>query len=248
MARISGAASAVALALACVGGAAHAAAPSPPDLNGVWKATTGLAYTPNIRPSDKQTPPLKGDYAKTYARRVAAADMGMPEGDPTAACIPQGMPRMMTMPFPMEITQTPNRMVVYAEWNMSVRRIYLDGRPFPSAEVLDPSYYGYSIGRWEGAELVVETRGLRDDTVLDASGIPHSDALVIKERIRLVDRDTLHDEITLEDEKALSRPWTVTKVYKRAPDLTIMEYVCNENNRNPVDANGVTQTILQGNK
>lgn len=233
--------------MAVVCAASASAQEAPLDLNGVWQATTGLAYTPNIRPSDRQHPPLKGEYAELYERRVAAAERGEPEGDPTANCVPQGMPRIMTMPFPMEITQAKDRMLIYAEWNMAVRRIYLDGRDFPPADELDPSYYGYSIGRWVGNELHVETRGLRDDTVLDASGIPKTDAMIVKERFYQPDPDTLHDEITLTDEKAFSRPWTVTKVYKRRPHFTIMEYFCLENNRNPVDEDGVTRTILLGN-
>lgn len=215
-----------------------------PNLNGIWRITNGGgSFIPN---GEKITAPLKGEYATVYAERRAAAARGTPIGDPTASCLPQGMPRFMNAIMPLEITQTPDRIVIYAEWNMQVRRIYLDGRSFPPADELDPTFNGYSIGRWEKDELVVETRGLRGDTTFDGSGLPHSDALVVHERLKLVDPETLHNVMTVEDSKAFTHPWTVTKIYKRAPTFTIIEYVCMENNRNPIGEDGVTGFIHPG--
>jgi hypothetical protein len=144
----------------------------------------------------------------------------------------------------MEIIQKPKQMTIIAEWMGQVRRIYLDGRPHP--EDPDPTFNGHSIGHWEGKTLVVDTVGLRDDTMFDQSGVRHSDKLHIVERFTLIDANTLQDELTADDPVAFYKPWTVKKTYKRAPvDMEIMEYVCQENNRNPIGPDGKVQTILQ---
>ncbi len=149
------------------------------------------------------------------------------------------MPRIMTMTYPMEIIQNERQVNIFAEWGEQTRRVFIDGRPHPAPDDLDPSYYGHTIGHWEGDVLVADTVGLRGDTNLEASGLPHSDQLTVKERLWLADDNTLKDEVTLIDPKAYTHPWTVTKTYKRAaPTFTLMPYVCLENNRNPVDAQG----------
>lgn len=216
---------------------------TPRDLNGLYYATTGFSYTPNNPRGGKQHPPLTPEYAKIYADRVASADAGHPTGDPTANCLPQGMPRFMNMPFGFEIIQTPKQINFSSEWNEQTRRIYMDGRGHPAD--LEPSYNGHSVGHWEGDTLVVETVGLRADTVLDASGIPHSDITKVIERIHFVDAVTLHADVTIIDPKAFTIDWTVTKIYKlQAHGGELKEYICLENNRNPVNAAGVTTTIL----
>jgi hypothetical protein len=231
-----------------VAGAPVSAAPGAvpagvPDMNGIYYATTGFSYTPNNPRGAKQHPPLTPEYAKIYADHVAAADAGLPTGDPTANCLPQGMPRFMNMPFGFEILQTPKQINFTSEWNEQTRRIYMDGRGHPAD--LEPSYNGHSIGHWEGDTLVIETVGLRADTVLDASGIPHSDITRVVERIRFVDPVTLHADVTIYDRKAFTIDWTVTKVYKLQKDHPgLKEYICLENNRNPVNEKGQTTTIL----
>jgi len=216
---------------------------TPRDLNGIYYATTGFAYTPSLPRGAKQYPPLTPEYAKIYAEHVAAAEAGRPTGDPTANCLPQGMPRFMNMPFGFEIIQTPKQINFTSEWNEQTRRIYMDGRGHPAD--LEPSYNGHSIGHWEGDTLVVETVGMRADTVLDASGIPHSDITRVVERIYFVDAVTLHADITIFDRKAFTKDWTVTKIYKlQPPGGGLKEYICLENNRNPVNEKGETTTIL----
>ncbi len=217
------------LALSLVlAGAAAAAAPAmaAPDFNGVWRNLSGPYLTPRQPAGRKQTPPYNAEYQAIYDKRWQAHARGQAIDDPTLECQPEGMPRTMIMPRPMEISQIPERMNIYSEWNMTTRRIHLDGRQFP--EDPDPTYYGYSIGKWQGDVLTVETRALRDDTLLDGSGLPHSDAMVIKERIYLASRNVLRDEITIEDPKAFTRPWTVVREYSRAPRLDLQEHVCLE--------------------
>jgi hypothetical protein len=214
------------------------------DLTGIWINQGGIGWTPGIPPGRGQNPPLTPAYAKIFDQHLADAALGKPTGDPTAACLPPGMPRIMTMTYPMEITMGPDRIMIYAEWDEQVRRIFTDGRPL-SADP-DPTYNGQSVGHWEGDFLLATTFGLRRETNLEASGLPKSDQAIAYERIWLADDDTLRDEITLVDPVAFIKPWTVTKTYKRAPpDFTLLPYVCLENNRNPIGPDGSIRVILQ---
>ncbi len=214
------------------------------DFTGIWINQGGIGWTPGIPPGRGQKPPLTPAYAKIFEQHLADAEHGKPTGDPTAACLPPGMPRIMTMTYPMEITMGPDRIVIYAEWDEQVRRIFTDGRPLSVDP--DPTYNGQSVGHWEGNFLLATTFGLRQETNLEASGLPKSDKAIAYERMWLADDDTLRDEITLVDPIAFTRPWTVTKTYKRAPpDFKLMPYVCLENNRNPIGPDGAIHVILE---
>jgi len=207
--------------------------PGQPDISGVWLVTQFFTFSP-----DKATPKLKPPYDGLYARRMKAFDAGAPIDDVTADCLPPGMPHIMVVPYPFEIMQTPGRVTMLYEYAGQVRRIYLDGTQNPAGS--DPTYYGFSVGRWEGDALLVHTTDIREDTQADFTGLPHSDALTIDERLRRVDPETLEDKITLTDPKAYAEPFTVTRIYKLHPTWTIGEYVCEENNRNQSLANGQT--------
>jgi hypothetical protein len=137
------------------------------------------------------------------------------------------MPRMIAL-YPVEFIIQPHRTTMLFEQYSQVRRIWTDGRKHE--EDPDPGFVGDSIGRWEGDTLVVDTIGIRGDLTFDTLGTPHSDALHIVERIRKTDPDTIEDRITIEDPKAFTRPWVVTRHYKRQPDWRIFEFNC-ENNR-----------------
>ncbi len=206
--------------------------PDQPDLTGVWLLSGYFTFAP-----DKSLPSFKAPYGALYARRMAAFNAGAPVDDVTADCLPPGMPHIQVVPYPFEMMQTPGRVTMLYEYAGQVRRIYLDGGEPKDA---DPTYYGTSVGRWQGDVLVVTTTNIREDTQADFTGLPHSDALTITERFRRASPDTLEDQITLTDPKAYERPFTTTRVYKRHPDWTIGEYVCEENNRNKIQADGVT--------
>ena len=213
------------------------------DLTGIWINQGGIGWTPGVPPGRGQNPPLTSEYAKIFQKHIANAAAGKPTGDVTASCLPPGMPRIMTMTYPMEITMGPDRVVIYAEWQEQVRRIFIDGRPLPSDP--DPTFNGESVGHWEGDFLVSTAYGFRPDTNLESSGLPKSDKMIAYERIWLADDNTLRDEFTIVDPVAFAKPWTVTKTYKRAPpDFKLMPYVC-ENNRNPVAADGSIQAIMK---
>jgi hypothetical protein len=152
------------------------------------------------------------------------------------------MPRAMTVVYPMEIIVQPETTYIMIEYANQLRRIYTDGRDWP--EALEPSFAGYSIGHWENAApnggydtLVIETRGMKGPRTFDASGIPlHKDnATVVQERIFLdkANANLLHDEVTVID-NALTRPWTVTKNYRRERKPIWFEYVCAEGNHHVV--------------
>jgi len=216
----------------------------PKDFTGLWINTGGIGWTPGIPPGAQQNPPLTPEYAAIFKKHLDNAAQGLPTGDLTASCLPQGMPRIMTMTYPMEIMMNAGQVNIYAEWGEQTRRVFTDGRPLDPEP--DPTFYGQSVGHWDGDVLVATTFGLRPDTNLEASGLPHSEQLIVYERMWLADDDTFKDEITLVDPKAYLRPWTVTKTFKRAePGFRLMPYVCLENNRNPVAADGSIQTILK---
>ena len=208
-----------------------------PDWSGIWENVSGIHFT---KPTDSgpNPPPLNAEYAARYKAVTDSAAAGHPLNDPTANCVWPGTPRVIVSPYPSEYLIAPDRVTIVYEYMSQVRRVFTDGRGHPAD--LDPSYNGHSIGHWEGDALVVDTAGLRADTMYENTGLPHSDALTLRERIRLIGPDTLEDEVTAIDPKAMTRPW-VTKVhYKRHRDWQILDYVCEENNRNPVDAKGVT--------
>jgi hypothetical protein len=214
------------------------------DLSGIWINQGGIGWTPGVPPGARQKPPLTPTYAKRFQQDLANAARGKPTDDPTSSCLPPGMPRLMTMTYPMEITVGPDRVMIYGEWDEQVRRIFTDGRPLDPNP--DPTFNGQSTGHWEGNFLTATTFGLRLETNLESSGLPKSDKMIVYERIWLADDDTLRDEVTLVDPVALSKPWTVTKTYKRAPpDFTLLPYVCLENNRNPIGPDGSSQAVLQ---
>jgi hypothetical protein len=123
-------------------------------------------------------------------------------------------------------------------------RIYLDGRA-PPPDLL-PSYYGFTTGRWEGATLVTRTTGLRGDTLVDTTGIPHSEQLTVTMRLRKVTPDFLEAAVTLEDPVAFERPWTTVKRYARAPaHYYVQEYVCLEGNRYRIGAGGNVEVVSE---
>ena len=209
--------------------------------NGVWERVGIAGFDPTLKPGQVDQPPYNAEYAARYKQLIDGQKAGHIFSDPTANCVFAGMPRFMNLAIPMEIAVTPGRVFMMAEWNSEVRRIYTDGRGHPVDP--DPTYNGHSTGRWENGQLHIDTVGLRGDTVFAATGAMHSEATTVQERLWLAGPDTLKDEITVLDPKAFTRPYVVTKTYRRQPDWEIQEYVCAENNRNQMQ-NGVTGAEL----
>ena len=158
------------------------------------------------------------------------------------------MPRIMTTPYPMEFVIQPDRVLILLEISSQVRRIYTDGRKHPTGDDLDPTYMGHSIGHWEGDTLVVDTVGMRGDTVFDVTAAMHSDQVHEVERIRRISPTQMQDIMTIEDPVAFTKPWVVTRLYDLKPTWQITEYVCEDNNRNPIKPDGTTQTGVVASK
>jgi len=136
--------------------------------------------------------------------------------------------------FPMEILQSRGQVTVIEEAFTQVRRILMD-KPQKSVEDVEPGFYGYSVGRWEGDTLVVDTIGIKENVRFQ--NMPHSPQMRIKERMKLVSPNVLWNEITIEDPVVLEKPHTYTVAYRRMPDYTLLEYVC-EDNREYADDKG----------
>jgi hypothetical protein len=196
-----------------------AAAPLARDLSGVWmQRDLGDSFTKN--------PPPMQPWA---IERTAANVKGGAADDPEEKCFPPGIPRLYLHRYPIEIIQSPTRTLVYYEYDHFVRQIWTDGRSHPSADELDPSWMGHSIGRWDGDAFVIDTVGFNDKTWLDNAGHPHSDALRLTERMRRADGDTLRIDFTFDDPKAYTQPWTGQKIFRLRPGWEIAEHVCADN-------------------
>ena len=229
---------------------ALAGTPSYPDWKGQWTRAPvrGAAgqppHDPSRPPGRGQEAPLTPEYQEKFERNLADQAAGGPGTSATFVCLPNGMPRIMSAYEPIEFIVTPEVTWVLVDHIEHTRRIYTDGRPWP--EEIEPSWTGYSIGRWLDEDgdgrydvLEVESRGFKGPRAYDASGLPlHEDnESVIRERIFLdtADPGLMHDEITTLDH-ALTRPWTVTKNYVRTPDPRPPwhEWICGENNQHVV--------------
>jgi hypothetical protein len=211
-----------------------------PDISGSWERTRDASI-----PAGPTQPPLKPQYVKEWQARVQAAREASAKGQPLAdratACLPEGMPTMMGATFPIEFLQSKGQVTIIEEAFTQVRRIHLDSPQKPVDEV-EPSFYGHSVGHWEGGVLVVDTVGVRENVYYQNA--PHSKDMRIKERISLGANGILRDDVTIEDPVTLEKPWTVTFAYRRMPNYALLEYVC-EDNREYADEKGLQQIHIE---
>jgi hypothetical protein len=196
-----------------------------PELSGVWFIPE---YHRTLLP--KEDPPFQPWAEALLKKRDVENNNADPDTgpDPIERCFPPGVPRIMLQPFPWEIVQAKDRVLMIFEYQALTRQIFMDGRGHPKD--LDLTYMGHSIGKYEGDTLVVDTIGLNDKTWLDPMGLPHSDALHVVERLHRLDHDTLQVDYTIDDPKAYTKPWTAQRIFKLHPEWQIKEYVCAENN------------------
>jgi hypothetical protein len=149
--------------------------------------------------------------------------------DPHLRCLPPNFPRAWALPQYKKIVQTPGLMLVLNEFNASYRQIFTDGRPLPADP--QPSWNGYSTGKWDGDTLVVETIGFRDDLWLDMSGSPLTEAARVTERFQRVNYGTLKLEVTVNDAKAYTKSWTVQMDQSIVLNTEMMDEICLENEK-----------------
>jgi hypothetical protein len=174
---------------------------------------------------------LPGDLPMLpWASQLKATRFGQNSKDhPDAHCLPLHPIQLHLHPQPRKIVQTPNLVMILYEANDGRREIFMDGRPLPPGDV-QPWWYGYSIGRWEGDSLLVESTGFKDQTWIDEYGTPASDGLRLTERIRRINFGTLEIQVTVDDSKTFTRPFTFTLQQRLMPDTELIEFVCGENN------------------
>ncbi|HXR50806.1 MAG TPA: hypothetical protein VN762_01575 [Steroidobacteraceae bacterium] len=147
--------------------------------------------------------------------------------DPHTYCKPPNFPRAWTLPQYIKIVQTPALVVVLHEFNAAYREVYLDGRPLPKDP--NPTWNGYSIGHWEGDTLVIETNGIRDDMWLDINGSPVTESAKVTERLKRLSFGLMQIEISVNDPKAYTRPWSVTIEMAYQADTPMIEEICMDN-------------------
>ena len=204
-------------------GPAPRTAEGAPDLSGNW-SPNAIRQNVDMVGSGVEVPMQPWAY-KVYREHKDA----MSKDDPEARCLPPGVPRMSTTPYPWTIVQTPKLIVIVYEGGAHIwRKVFMDGRGHDPNAV--ETWLGDSIGHWEGDTLVVETVGQNDKTWLDESGIPHSNQMRVLERIRRPDFGHLEIEHIIDDPKTFTKPWTFTT----HPSLLkgeLIEYICQENNK-----------------
>jgi hypothetical protein len=202
-----------------------------PDLSGVWQSE-GQIYFQNLAAGLKPEDVPMQPWAKTLQeQREKAAHVD----DPLSRCLPHGVPRVNTNGlFPFKIIQTPGLVVLLYEQLYLFRQVFMDGRKV--APDVNPSWLGYSTGKWDGDTLVVESIGFNDRTWLDTfKGHPATESLHVTERFRRVDFGHLELQATIDDPKAYVKPWTTTtQKMNIVLGTDILEFICNENEKDQV--------------
>ncbi len=213
-----------------------------PDLSGMWSPRDPLPCDTNERgvlctelPLSPQTvnvatglkgglpyQPWAADLVKSRAKDTAVLD-------PHVSCMPPNFPRAWAFPEAEKIFQTPGEVVILHEFNASYRQIFLDGRKLP--EDMVPTWNGYSVAHWDGDTLVVESAGYRDDSWLDTAGNFFSSEAKVTERIRRPRFGSLDVDVTVNDSKVFTQPWTVSLHLKLVTDTEMIELYCQDNNK-----------------
>ena len=209
-----------------------------PDLSGVWQGMGGqqapaqptggppVAGFRDVAQNIKEGLPLKPEGAALLKERRDNNSKDNPE----AHCLPMGIMQFHTQGAPRKVIQAPGIIVILYEASSGLRQIFTDGRSLPNNDP-QPWWYGYSVGKWDGDTLVVETTGLRDGGWLDIIGSPLSDAAKLTERIRRVNYGRMEIDITVDDSKLYTRPWTVRVNQRLLADQELIEFICLENQR-----------------
>ena len=196
-----------------------------PDFTGTWVPRPG--YTGNIaRDLKPGEVPFQPWAEALYKHRLETQG----KEDPQAYCVLSGVPREHVVPYPFKIfTATTGTMVILYEALHSYRQIFMDGRPLPKDP--NPTWMGYSVGHWDGDTLVVESSGFVDNNWLDNGGHPGTEAMKLTERFHRRDFGHFDVDITIDDPKAYTKPWTVNLKFNLNPDTELIEYVCSENEK-----------------
>jgi len=213
------------------------------DLSGVWETNQGRrgrGPAPVAAEGTGELPPsgsifgnigdqIQGGapYQPWAADLVKKRMADNSKDNPDAHCLPMGLMQMTSHPFPKKIIQTPTQIIlIYEGSGTTVREVFLDGRTLPKAEDVEPWWNGYSVGRWDGDTLVVETTGFMDDGWLDVRGSPLTSAARMTERFRRPTYGALVIDVTIDDPKAYTKPFTATVNNHLLPETQLIEFVC----------------------
>ena len=194
-----------------------------PDLSGFWMPSDVVRHLLNLAVDMKPEEIPLQPWAADVTKRRAADDS---RDDPHVRCLPDTVPRMWTLPHLTKAVHNPKLLVLLYEVNAMYRQIFIDGRPFP--EDPTPAWNGYSVGHWDGDALVVETRGFRDDLWIDTWGSPMSSAGKMTEKLRRPNFGTLEIELTIDDPKNYTRPFTVNLTQTLEADTELVDEFCLE--------------------
>ncbi len=200
--------------------------PGPPPVPELKPGEIPVATFGNIGAGIKDGLPLQPWAAELLAKRKGENS----KDNPDAHCLPLGLMQLHEHPQPRKIVQTPNLMVIMYEAQAGLRQIFMDGRPLPPKDV-QPWWYGYSVGHWDGDALVVETTGFRDDVWLDVAGSPLTNSGKLTERFRRPNFGTLEIDVTVEDPKVYTKAFTVRVNQRLMADTDLIEFICGENEK-----------------
>ena len=197
--------------------------PMVPNLNAATDPP--LANFANIGANFKEGLPFTPWAAELRKQRMATNS----KENPDANCLPLGFMQLHTHSQPRKVVQNVNDIVIMYEANSGLRNIFTDGRALPANDP-QPWWYGYSVGKYDGDSLVVETIGLRDDGWLDVQGAPFTSGAKITERFRRPKYGRMEIDVTIDDSKAYTKPWTVRVNWRLGADEDLIEFICQENN------------------
>ena len=200
-----------------------------PDLSGFWMPVGGVRHLLNLAVDLKPGEvPLQPWAEALYKERIENNG----KDHPGARCLPSGIPEKNNIPDGMKLVQTPDLTIFLYESRTIYRQIFTDGRPLPPADA-QPTWQGYSVGHWEGDTFVVETTHQNGKTWLDMRGLPATDAIRVVERFTRPTIGRINIDVTIDDPKAYTRPWSVKLAWQLVPDTDLIESICEENNRDP---------------
>jgi hypothetical protein len=202
------------------------AADGKPDLSGFWMPLESVKYLLNLASDYKpEEIPLQPWAAQLYKERIENNG----KDHPGVRCLPSGIPEKNNIPDGLKVVQTPDLVVFLYESRTIYRQVFLDGRPLPKNA--QPTWMGYSIGRWEGDTLVVETIGQNGKTWLDMKGLPGTESLKVTERYTRPNIGRITIDVTIDDPKAYTKPWNVKLTWRLVPDTDLIESICEENSK-----------------
>jgi len=196
------------------------------DLSGFWMPTNPVKHLLNLAADlPPGSVPLQPWAEKVYQERIETNG----KDHPGVRCWPSGIPEKLNIPDGLKVIQTPDVMIFLHESRTIYRQVFTDGRPLPKDP--QPAWMGYSIGRWEGDSFIVDTIGQNGKTWLDMRGLPGTDALKVTERYTRPTVGHIDIDVTIDDQKAYTKPWSVKLSWSLQPDIELIESICEENNK-----------------